>query len=131
MPFASGGDRFHFFDLSADELPRTGFADEFDMDEFISEQDEGIKQEVAKAGAWVADNFYPDQLTVATLRLRAGLSQRELAAKCGIAQPHLSRYESGLHEPGVYQAAALAAALDVPLDVFVKALQQSAMNAKK
>jgi ribosome-binding protein aMBF1 (putative translation factor) len=75
--------------------------------------------EVARGRAWVAATFGTGDL--ASLRLAAGLSQSQLAALCNLEQPHVSRYESGLHEPLVSTASKMAKALGVSLDTLVNA----------
>lgn len=119
------------YDLRSDDLPVSGAEEEFAIDDYIDQQDAATKAKVAAAGAWVADTVYKGPATLATLRLRAGLSQKELAQKCGLEQPHVSRYESGRHEPGVFQAQQMAAALGVTLDQLVSALHEAAENVKK
>ena len=109
-----------------DELPLSGQEDEFDIDSYVEGQDEATQARVNAAGAWVANALYPGEPTLAALRLRAGLSQADFALRCGLRQPHVSRYETGKHEPGVFQAQAMANALGVSLDVLVQALKQSA-----
>lgn len=119
------------FDLRLDELPVSGVDEEFDIDDYIEQQDAPTKKAVADAGEWVAETLYPGRTTLATLRLRAGLSQRELAERCGMEQPHISRYESGKHEPGVFQAQVMAGALGISLDELVAALQEAATPGKQ
>lgn len=119
------------YDLRSDELPVSGAQEEFTIDDYIEQQDAATKDKVAAAGAWVADTVYQGPATLATLRLRAGLSQKELAQKCGLEQPHISRYESGRHEPGVFQAQVMASALGVTLEQLVLALHEAAEIAKK
>ena len=104
-------------------MPQTGRSDEFEIEDYIVEQDVATRQRIAQAGNWVADTMYPGIPTLASLRLRAGLSQAEFAAKCGLKQPHVSRYETGKHEPGVFQAQAMANALGVALEILVNALK--------
>lgn len=81
--------------------------------------------DVKDARKWVAETFYPGDLTLGALRLSAGLSQAELGARAGMQQSHISRYESGKHEPGVQAARTLANALGVSLDKFVEAWEGS------
>lgn len=50
-----------------------------------------------------------------TLRGAAGLSQRELAHRAGIAATQLSRYETGRSRPRPVVLDSLAKALDVPV----------------
>lgn len=129
VPFSP--DRVHVYDLRSDDLPVSGVHDEFDIDEHIESEDIPTRDAVRAAGAWVADTYYPGPATLATLRLRAGLSQKELARRCGMEQPHISRYEAGKHEIGIFQAQAIANALGVTLDQLVEALRQSASDFRK
>jgi transcriptional regulator with XRE-family HTH domain len=52
------------------------------------------------------------------LRTAAGLSQRELAAKAGLAHASLTSWEQGIREPGWLTVLALAAALGVDCKAF-------------
>jgi DNA-binding XRE family transcriptional regulator len=52
------------------------------------------------------------------LRMRAGLTQIELAEKAGLPQSHISRLESGKHSPSRVTLEKIAAALDVPVSEF-------------
>ena len=52
------------------------------------------------------------------LRERAGLSQTELAFRCNLEQPHISRWERGGAEPRFESLVQLANALGVSLDEF-------------
>jgi DNA-binding XRE family transcriptional regulator len=112
-------------DLREDDLPKTGASEEFDLDDYIEEQDASTQTSIGEARPWVANALYPVE-TLASLRLRAGFSQAEFASKCGMRQPHVSRYESGRVEPGIFQAKAMAEVLGVSLDDLVKALQNAA-----
>lgn len=59
---------------------------------------------------------------VAALRLDAGMSQKELCARTGIPQPHLSRLENGrVATPELPTLQALASGLGVSLDVLIAA----------
>lgn len=113
-------------DFSQDALLRTGTQDEFDIDEYIAQQDQPTQAAIDAQGAWVADALYPGAFTLATLRLKAGLSQRAFASRCGLLQPNVSRYESGNSEPGVFLAATMANVLGVPLEQLVAALHNTA-----
>lgn len=62
---------------------------------------------------------------LASLRLAAGLSQTQLAAACGIEQPHVSRYESGKTEPLMTVCRKLASALNVSMEQFEQAWLKS------
>lgn len=74
---------------------------------------------------WVSGNFYNDLPTLASLRLAAGLSQKQLADACGMEQPHISRYESGKHDPSLRTSRGIAKALGVNLEVFCEALDNT------
>lgn len=92
-----------------------------DFDRLASEvaSDGQVAAEVVRGREWVASTYGNGDL--ASLRLAAGLSQSELAGLCDIVQPHVSRYESGRHEPLVLTAGRMARALGVSLEVFVNA----------
>ncbi|MEY3881517.1 MAG: hypothetical protein RIQ94_2313 [Pseudomonadota bacterium] len=100
----------------------------------ISEFDKLIKSleansesanQLSQARKWVSEAFYDDKPTLASLRLSAGLSQTQLGQACGIEQPHVSRYESGKHEPSISIAAQMAKALGVNLELFLEAWSNS------
>jgi len=77
--------------------------------------------DLADGRRWVGQQFYGQAHTLAGLRLAAGISQRQLAQQCGIEQPHVSRFESGRHEPGLGLAGRIAAALGVSLETLLAA----------
>lgn len=54
-----------------------------------------------------------------TRRLQRGISQRDLAARADIPQSHLSKIEAGKVDPRMSTLAALAAALDLRINVTV------------
>lgn len=85
------------------------------------EADESLAQHVKAGRQWVGKRFYADERSLSALRLAAGLSQKELAERCQLEQPHVSRYESGRHEPSLETAVRLAGALGVSLDEFAQA----------
>jgi DNA-binding XRE family transcriptional regulator len=92
-----------------------------DFDRLAAEvaSDAQVATEVVRGREWVASTYGSGDL--ASLRLAAGLSQSELAGLCDIEQPHVSRYESGRHEPLLSTAFRMARALGVSLEVFVTA----------
>lgn len=103
-------------------VPPSSFKEGYDdFDSFASEvaSDGHVAAEVVRGREWVASTYGNGDL--ASLRLAAGLSQSELARVCDIEQPHVSRYESGRHEPLVSAAGKMARALGVSLEVFVNA----------
>jgi DNA-binding Xre family transcriptional regulator len=67
-----------------------------------------------------------DIAPLASLRLKAGLSQADLAQRTGIRQPHLSRLENGHHATvSADTLTRLAQALGVSLDEVNDALQRT------
>lgn len=56
------------------------------------------------------------------LRIRRGLTQRELAALCGMAPGQVSRYEAGLHTPYASSLARLARELKVSVQTLAGSL---------
>lgn len=77
----------------------------------------------AEASTWVADTFYPGEQSLRTLRLRAGLSQAELAARIGTRQPHIARLERGVDNMHLDTCRRLCAALQVDMNTLDRALQ--------
>jgi DNA-binding XRE family transcriptional regulator len=57
------------------------------------------------------------ELPIKLWREYRGLTQQDLAGKAGISKPYLSQIESGKRQGTVETIAAIARALDVPLDV--------------
>lgn len=122
------GNVVHHYDLSKLNFEE---ASEFvDLDDFAAElEDTGAP--VKDARRWVANEFYSGSTTLAALRLRGGLSQKELAAMCGMEQPHMSRYESGKTEPSLSIAMKMATALNVSLDEFASAWECTKVSVEK
>jgi transcriptional regulator with XRE-family HTH domain len=80
----------------------------------------------------LAEELYdPDQNCVAKLRLRAGLSQTQLAKGAGITQPHLAKIESGRLAIQLSTAVNLADALGVSLDALRPLVQIQKQAAAK
>jgi len=87
----------------------------FSVDDLISQfvaqhGDEPLRE----ANRWVAETLYPEHSarpTIAVLRLRAGLSQRELADLMEVKQPYVARLESGSANPTYQSMKSLAEAL--------------------
>ena len=84
------------------------------------EADVSVAKELPSARKVVGESLYgAEARTLAAMRLRAGLSQSQLAAKVGTSQPHLARIERGQCDPGTDLIVRLAAALDIdPREVF-------------
>ena len=64
-------------------------------------------------------------VTLASLRLRAGLSQKTLAEQCGWKQPTIARYETGSTIPSVLAAKKIAKAIGISLDELALAFENS------
>lgn len=71
-------------------------------------------------------NFLGDALV--QLRLEQGMPQGELAARLGVSQSTVCKYETGSREPGARQIQAIADALDIPVGmIFETARQQESL----
>ncbi|MFC0709233.1 helix-turn-helix transcriptional regulator [Azorhizophilus paspali] len=97
------------------------------------ESDPSNAQDLAEAGAWVADNFYKDDgETLKTARLRKGLSQKQLASLIGTSQPHIATLESGRVEPNISTAQKLCEVLNLNFgDIPAILERQKALNSQK
>lgn len=72
-------------------------------------------------GAWLASE-QADGAGLVALRLKAGLSQTELAKRLDMLQPNLSRLERGLVDPKLSTLQQLADVLGVDLGTVAAAL---------
>ncbi|TPQ24917.1 hypothetical protein C2U68_17215 [Methylomonas koyamae] len=128
-PIARSAGRPVIRDLFPNPIQKPAFSD---FDALLTELEESPEyaEELADAHRWVATEFYADQLTLASLRLQAGLSQRRLGQILNINQSHISRYESGKHEPSFSLANQMAVALKVDMETLYKAWSNS-KNQKK
>ena len=106
---------------------------DFDSLALELESDASNSADLAKAGAWVAERFYPgEQNTVRTARLRKGLSQKQLAAVAGTSQPHISTIEKGSVNVMFDTVLRLCSALDITPNDFQAMIQnQKDINTQK
>ncbi|NQD37455.1 helix-turn-helix domain-containing protein [Permianibacter sp. IMCC34836] len=87
---------------------------ESSLDDLIAEfsQDPAFAKAFKDANADIAERYYSDEgLTVRTLRLKAGLTQGQLAKAIESAQAHVSRIEAGSQDVYTDTVDKLAAAL--------------------
>ncbi len=113
--------------IEANKAPASQRQSFSEFDKLISslEENQETASALGEARKWVADSFYSDLPTLASLRLKAGLSQRKLGEICGLEQSHVSRYESGKHEPSLSIAITIAKALGVSAEVLFEAWSNS------
>lgn len=90
-------------------------------------RDSDQAKNLAEARALIAAALYPgDDVTLKTLRLKAGLTQTQLAASLETSQPHIARMEMGRQDPVMSTCRKLSAALGVSLDTLSAALERQA-----
>lgn len=58
------------------------------------------------------------------VRLDADVTQQELAARLGIPQSFISKYEAGTRRLDIFELRRVLAALDMPLDTFLQRLDE-------
>lgn len=95
-----------------------------DIDDLVAELEQTPEQAeaIAQGRQWVADAFYAGRTTVASLRLRKGWSQAELARQAETSQPYIARLERGQVDPQVGTVKKLARALGVSVAELVEAI---------
>jgi DNA-binding XRE family transcriptional regulator len=90
-------------------------------------RDPGQAKNLSEARGLIAEALYPaDGVTLKTLRLKAGMTQTQLAALLETSQPHIARMEQGRQDPVMSTCRKLSSALGVSLDVLSAALEQQA-----
>ena len=91
------------------QLPGTVSLDSL-LSEF--EADHEMSEHLADARKTLSETLYSDEPhTFSALRLKAGLSQLQLAQKVGTSQSYVARIEAGQTDPGTDQIARIAEAL--------------------
>ncbi|MEJ5207461.1 helix-turn-helix transcriptional regulator [Denitratimonas sp. CY0512] len=80
---------------------------------------------IARARQWVAGVFHTDEgVTLRTLRMNKGMSQKKLADLIGTSQPHIARIEGGADNLSIDTCRRLAQALDIDMNALDAALKQ-------
>lgn len=88
---------------------------------------------LSEGNKFVAERLYPEhaeQPTLAVLRLRAGLSQRALADKMGVKQPHVARLEKEPTKMNYETMDRMARALGVDVTTVAAAIQRSQAESR-
>lgn len=55
-------------------------------------------------------------LNLKKIRTQKGITQEELATKCGVSQQAVCNYEAGIREPSLYTVKRIASTLDCTVD---------------
>jgi ribosome-binding protein aMBF1 (putative translation factor) len=93
---------------------------------FIERISKKIPDGVAKlqeARNKIAQTHYAEHASFSSLRLRAGMSQRELSKKVGTSQAHISKIEQGINDPSLSTLRKLSKALNVSIDELSEAIE--------
>ncbi|MBL8446727.1 MAG: helix-turn-helix transcriptional regulator [Zoogloeaceae bacterium] len=87
-------------------------------------QDSELQAAMSEARREMAATVYADEVeSLSALRLRAGLSQAQLAARMNTSQSYVARVESGTTDPGTDTVSRMAEALGVDEGVAFKAVR--------
>jgi ribosome-binding protein aMBF1 (putative translation factor) len=108
--------------------PNTKLPEGFrELDAVIGEVESrpGGAERMARARQRLLQRMGGEAKTLASLRLRAGLSQAQLAALLGTSQALIARYENKATQPGAQQLANLAKVLGVSADQILAAIDVS------
>lgn len=90
-----------------------------------NEADDEMARLMAQARQQLAANLYSDEPeTFSALRLSAGLSQAQLAAKAQTSQPYIARVENGQVDPGTDVVARIADAMGVDDGIVFKGIRK-------
>ena len=96
-------------------------------------KDPKYKKGLEEAGSWVAETFYSlDGDTVRTVRLKKGLSQKQLAEALGTSQPYIANLEAkGGNEIKLATCEKLSKVLGVSIDELSHMLKRQRELHKK
>ncbi len=108
----------------------SALSDSIDIDDLVAELEQSTEnaKAIAHGRQWVANSFYADRTSVASLRLQKGWSQAELARRANTSQPYIARLELGQVDPQISTVKKLARALGVPLTTVVEAISPEDMQ---
>jgi DNA-binding XRE family transcriptional regulator len=90
---------------------------------FESEVDDG-KNLLVSARKELSEHLYKNNLSLSALRMKSGMSQRDLAKKIDSTQSHIARIESGRNDPGRKIMDRICKELDIDMNTLNKALSQ-------
>ncbi len=98
----------------------TSDTESVDAEDFLNQliEQHSLIDQMPAARAWLAEEIYAGKNTIAVLRLRAGLTQSQLAKKLDAPQSSISRLEAGRENPSFERAKKISDALGVTLDEF-------------
>ena len=98
-----------------------------DIDDFVNELEATAAgaQDLALARKWLARQSGSKSSTISDFRLRAGLSQKQLAAALKTSQSYVCRLELGVVDPGVKTITRIAGALNVADIVIFEAISRN------
>lgn len=102
-----------------------------DLIESLCNDDPELSGHIASARKWAAGEFYGSEKTLKAFRLRAGLSQKDLAQLIDTSQPHIAKIEAGKADPQYSTMVKLSNALGVDLNELGEALKNAASRAGK
>ncbi|MET4160497.1 DNA-binding XRE family transcriptional regulator [Marinobacterium sp. MBR-111] len=98
------------------------------IDSFISDllaEDPSLHAEMQEARSWVGEQYFGDKQSLKALRLKAGLSQIELAKKLETSQPQVAKLEKGEVDPRLSTVQRLSAVLGVSIGEVAAAMDGS------
>ncbi|MDU9399029.1 helix-turn-helix transcriptional regulator [Pseudomonas sp. zfem003] len=98
-----------------------------DFDAFMEALDSSAehKEGMKEARLWVAEQLYAEEGdTIKSLRLKKGLTQKQLAQIIGTSQPQIAKLEKGLGDPLQSTCRRLREALGISADELEKAMDR-------
>lgn len=88
---------------------------------FEEEVDDGSEL-LVNARKELAEPLYKNELTLSALRMKSGMSQRDLAREIDSTQSYIARIESGRNDPGRKVMDRICTALDIDMNTLNEAL---------
>lgn len=119
---ATRGDVVHYASFEAAKFPQPAGC--VSISDHIARREEHPDRRalLAAARAELAEALYGGRETVATLRMKRGWSQQQLADAMGTSQPQVARIESGRLDPQLSTLRKLSNALACDMPTVIRAL---------
>lgn len=101
-----------------EDNPKAGFVS---MTDFLNNiENDPVASDLNEGRKWVAETFYKETHSLASLRLSKGWSQKQLAEMLNTKQPYIARIENGVEDIQLSTLKKLAKVFDVDIHEIIE-----------